>query len=354
MDIYDLWFSKINLSCKQKMNLIKTNNSIKNIYNDIIGKSMEVLSKGKNNKIAKINEDELKREQEYMEKNNIKCINCYSKFYPEALLNYDDAPSVIFYKGDITKLNEKVNVAIVGSRNSTFYGNNVAMNIAKDLGQNNINVVSGMAKGIDAMAHMGAMKAGGTTFAVLGCGVDVIYPRENIEVYNEIIQNGCLISEFTPKTKPYSWNFPMRNRIISALSDIVIVVEAGEKSGSLITVSTALEQGKDVMAVPGQIFSKNSIGTNKLIKDGAYPLTSVEDIYEMLQIVHNISYKDSNSIEKKYKKVYDILSDVPMHINEIIKITNIDIRYLHELLFEMQTINIVSCIDGSFYVKTFS
>lgn len=354
MDIYDLWFSKINLNCKQKMNLIKTNNSIKSIYNNIIGKNMEVLSKGKNNKIAKINGEELKREQEYMEKNEIKCINSYSKLYPKALLNYDDAPAVIFYKGDITKLNENVNVAIVGSRNSTVYGNNVAMNIAKDLGQNNINVVSGMAKGIDAMAHMGAMKAGGTTFAVLGCGVDIIYPRENIKVYNEIIQNGCVISEFVPKTKPYSWNFPMRNRIISALSDIVIVVEAGEKSGSLITVSTALEQGKDVMAVPGQIFSKNSIGTNKLIKDGAYPLTSVEDIYEMLHIVHNISYKNSNSIEKKYEKVYDILSDVPMHINEIIKITNIDIRYLHELLFEMQTINMVSCIDGSFYVKTFS
>lgn len=354
MDIYDIWFSKVNLNCKQKMNLIKSNNSIKSIYDNIVQKNKSCSSKEIYNKTIRWDEEELKREKEYMEKNNIYSTNYYEELYPKALLNYEDAPSVIFYKGDISELNNNINISVVGSRNSTIYGNNVAMDIGQDLGKNNINVVSGMARGIDAMAHRGAIKVGGNTFAVLGCGVDVIYPKENISVYNNIIQNGCVISEFSPRTKPYSWNFPMRNRIISALSDMLIVVEAGEKSGSLITVSTALEQGKDVMAVPGQIFSKNSIGTNKLIKDGAYPLTSIEDIYEMLHIVHNISYKNNNFVEKKYKKVYDILSDVPMHINEIIKIANIDIGSLHELLFEMQTNNMVRCIDGNFYVKVFS
>ncbi len=181
-------------------------------------------------------------------------------------------------------LNEGYNISIVGSRKYSNYGKDVTKIICSDLCANNINIISGMAKGIDTFAHESCLNNEGYTCAVLGSGLDIVYPKENIKIFNKIVEKGCVISEFLPGTPPYAYNFPQRNRIISALSDIIIVIEAGEKSGSLITANLALEQGKDVMAVPGSIFSDESKGTNKLIKDGAFPLTCTNDIFNLIGI----------------------------------------------------------------------
>ncbi|WP_404814391.1 DNA-processing protein DprA [Clostridium algoriphilum] len=277
----------------------------------------------------------------------------YEDAYPKKLKNYDDAPYTLFYKGNISPLNKGYNISIVGSRKYSNYGKDVTKIICSDLCLNNINIISGMAKGIDTFAHESSLENQSYTCAVLGSGLDIVYPKQNLKVFNEIVEKGAVISEFLPGTPPYAYNFPLRNRIISALSDIIIVVEAGEKSGSLITANLALEQGKDVMAVPGSIFSCESKGTNKLIKDGAYPLTCSGDIFDLMGIEmreqnKTIVKSDSSHVNKQ---VYSIINDSPLHINDIIRVTNIDIKQLYGVLFEMQIKNEILCLAGNYYVK---
>lgn len=217
---------------------------------------------------------------EYLNKNDIKLITIFDERYPEKLRNIFDPPIVLYAKGNVDLLN-KLGIAVVGCRLSTNYGNNISTQFSYILSKYNINVISGLARGIDASSHMGALKANGNTIAVVGSGLDIIYPYENKYLFTEIIEKGGLIiSEYVPGTKPLPKNFPQRNRIISGISNGVLVVEAKEKSGSLITVEFALEQGKEVYVVPGNINSKNSIGTNELIKQGAKMVTSVSEILE--------------------------------------------------------------------------
>ncbi len=200
--------------------------------------------------------------------------------YPPLLKTIYDPPPVLYLKGQLLKTEPGV-VAVVGSRRSSDYGRQAAARISEELAQAGIAVVSGLARGIDTFAHKGALKAeGGYTAAVLGCGVDMIYPPENRWLYEKIAETGTLISEYPVGTHPASSNFPARNRIISGLAQGVLVVEAGLKSGALITVDFALEQGRDVYALPGNIGSVYSEGTNKLLKDGAKMITCVEDILE--------------------------------------------------------------------------
>lgn len=218
----------------------------------------------------------------YMNENNIEIINIHDKSYPDKLKVIYDPPIVLYIKGNKNILNEKA-MAIVGCRMCTKYGENIANKLAYNLSLNNINVISGLARGIDSCAHKGTLKTNGKTIAVVGCGLDRVYPTENKTLFNEIINNnGAIISEYIIGTKPLAKNFPRRNRIISGLSDGVIVVEAREKSGTLITVDFALEQGKNIYAVPGNIDNPNSYGTNDLIKQGAKIITNFQDIYEDL------------------------------------------------------------------------
>lgn len=201
-----------------------------------------------------------------------------SKEYPQNLKNIYDPPKKIYLIGNKDLLYQK-GIAIVGARDATQYGKKIAYNLAKELSEQNIVIISGLAIGIDSYAHKGALEKG--TIAVLGSGIDNIYPKENLELAREIIKNkGCIISEYPLGTKPERLHFPQRNRIISGLSDGVVVIEASKKSGALITAEFALEQGKEVFAVPGDINKKQSEGTNQLIKDGAILLTSATDILE--------------------------------------------------------------------------
>ena len=187
---------------------------------------------------------------------------------------------------------------------------------------------------------------------MLGCGLDVVYPRENYKLYHKMFECGCVLSEFVPGTKPEHYNFPIRNRIISGLSDLVLIIEAGEKSGSLITAGLALDQGKDVMAVPGSIVSSNSKGSNRLLHDGAHVFTQIEDVFELLNMNYNMVKNQNKPFsDDLHNKIISVLSDKPQHIDEIINITHIDIKQLYELLFELQLDNQILCLSGNFYVK---
>ena len=220
---------------------------------------------------------------EYMQKNNIDIINTDVESYPQQLKNIYDAPISLYIKGNKEILNNKA-LAIVGCRQASDYGKKAAKYFAYNLAKNNFNIVSGLAKGVDSYAHVGSLcvenkQDCGKTIAVVGNGLDTIYPSENSKLAEQIIKSGgAIISEYPLGTKPDKMNFPARNRIISGISNGIIVVEAKEKSGTLITVDFALEQGRDVFVVPGNINSDNSVGTNDLIKQGAKLVTTYKDI----------------------------------------------------------------------------
>ena len=206
-------------------------------------------------------------------------VDINSKYYPKRLRNIDSPPKQIYCLGNLELLNYKNNIAIIGSRNCSLYGQRAAKDFAFNLAKEDVCIVSGLAKGIDSFSHIGALNARGKTIAVLGSGLDNIYPKENIKLVEDIIKNnGLVISEYPLGTKPLKQHFPARNRIISGLSDSVLVVEARKNSGTNITVDFALEQGKDVFVIPGNIYSKTSDGTNFLITEGAIPVLSYKDI----------------------------------------------------------------------------
>lgn len=225
------------------------------------------------------NLDLISKYEAYIKKHNILLINILDEKYPERLKNIYAPPITLFAKGNINLL-EKESIAIVGCREPSKYGEVVASKISSELSENNIVVVSGMARGIDTASHIGTFGKTGETIAVLGSGLDIIYPKENAGVYSEILKHGLVISEYIVGTKPEPGNFPQRNRIISGLSFGVVVVEAKKQSGTLITTDFALDQGRELYVVPGNITSPTSVGTNDLIKQGAKLITCTEDILE--------------------------------------------------------------------------
>lgn len=282
---YWIWLSRLEgigpIKIKQLLEIYKTPKKIWELKKEELLKIKGIGEKIANQILNEKYRNNLEQYVEYMEKYHIGIITILDKDYPKNLKNVYDAPVVLYYKGNKQLLNNKKAIAIVGCRNCTKYGENVSTKFAYDLSKDGICIISGMAKGIDSLAHIGALKQKGKTIAVLGSGLDRIYPSENIKLYNEIIKNGGLIlSEYVIGTNANRMNFPARNRIISGLSDGVLVVEAKEKSGTLITVDFALEQGKDVFVIPGNITSNNSFGTNELIKQGAKCVTNVEDVLE--------------------------------------------------------------------------
>ena len=242
-----------------------------------------------------------------MNKNKkIRIIRKEDREYPASLLNISDAPETLYCMGRTEILSSRM-LAVVGSRKCSQYGRTTAMRIGEAAALNEITVVSGMAKGIDSFAHMGALKGGGRTIAVLGCGVDICYPRENRALYEQIASEGLLVSELPPGTEPRPYTFPLRNRIISGLAEAVTVVEAGTGSGALITAERAAEQGREVFAVPGNINSQYSLGTNKLLTDGATPIAVVDDIFRGMGINPAMTEEEASDLGKDEKEVYDII-----------------------------------------------
>ncbi len=301
------------------------------------------------------------------EKNNIRVIRRCDKEYPSKLLQIYNPPECLYLKGNLPESINSINknIAIVGSRNMSTYGKEMAKMLARDLAKAGINIISGLARGIDGQAHRGALEGEGYTLGVLGCGVNHVYPRENIELFVEMEKRGGIISEYEPGMPTLPKNFPERNRIISGLSDGVIVIEAQKKSGSLITAEYALEQGKQVYAVPGRAYDNNSEGTNNLLKMGAICVTCADDILwdlnggEMCRKKESFSCeKEKSEIETDVKKemnktekmIYDFLDLEPRYIDEIIQRSGIGITNTISTLYIMEEKNIIKQPVKGYYI----
>lgn len=321
--------------------------------------------------------------------------------YPQKLLHIYDYPLCLYYYGKLPD-DKKPSVAVVGSRQNTTYGYNVAEVFAKSFAKMGIQVISGLARGIDSASHKGALKADGYTCGVLGCGVDICYPRENIELFTQMKEKGCIVSEYPVGTAPHAGQFPVRNRIISGLSDVVIVVEARKKSGSLITVAAALEQNKEVMVVPGRIGDSLSEGCNDLIKLGAAIITRPEDILDIeairsrLDNYRNIcdykscgngeAYKDINAglnnmtCNKAEKKsmhsipeypqnkgsvqefelatpknmLYSCVDLYPVGLNELMERTGLSLQEISNALVELELEGKIEEVADNYYARIYS
>ena len=279
--------------------------------------------------------------------------NINDEKYPKCLKEIKNSPKSLYVIGNLPDENKKT-VAIVGARNCSDYGITIAKNIARTLSNNNVQVISGLALGIDTSAHIGALEGSGNTFAILGCGVNICYPTYNFNVYEKIIKTGGgIISELPDGTPPFPYNFPLRNRIISGFSDIVIIVEAQKQSGSLITCEYALEQGKDIFAVPGRVGDLLSVGTNNLIKQGAYMFTSINDIFDRLGVVCDgkmeIDNRDIEKLDYFEKLVYDNLSYESKHIDELILLTKLTIEKCTNVLMSLQLNGYVESTRTNYY-----
>jgi len=278
-------------------------------------------------------EYEAKAEIEKAHKQGVQIVTIKDKEYPQNLKTLNDAPPILYVKGRTDILNYPVGVSIVGARNASVPRRKIASKIAFDLTNNDVLVISGMARGIDAAAHKGALYAKnqkGPTIAVLGTGVDVVYPEENKELYEQICLYGAVVSEYKLGTTPQTSNFPRRNRIVSALSSAVLVVDASQNSGSLITARLGLEQGKDIFAVPSSPMEGKSSGTNCLIKEGAVLTESAEDILNVLSYTHNRQIKQ---FEIKEQDLFaNTLDKAEKNDNIPIKVKNVETRPLVSII----------------------
>ncbi len=287
------------------------------------------------------------------ESNNVKIITYYDSNYPTMLKEIAQPPWVLYTIGDFNLINSYT-LAIVGTRNPTNYGKIITERISKDLVNYEFVIVSGMARGIDSVAHKSSLDNKGKTIAVLGCGVDIIYPKENNILYKEIINKGLLISEYPPGEKPIPGYFPQRNRIISGLSYGTLVVEASISSGSLITAQYAVDQSREVFAIPGPISSINSMGTNSLIKQGAKLVQSVEDIideFPYLSLNRKQQIKQEIKITDNEYKIYNILGVEPIHIDEIYVKTNFELSEVYENILALQFKGIIKQLPGGLYIR---
>jgi len=290
-----------------------------------------------------------------LEREKIKTISIDDKAYPKLLQELYSPPQLLYYKGDIN-LNDDFPLAVVGTRKYSSYGQQVAESIVKHLVKNNLSIVSGLALGIDTLSHLACLEAGGKTVAVLGSGLDKqnIYPVQNKYLVDKIIlSGGVVISEFPPGTPPLKHNFPQRNRIISGLSLGTLVIEAGEKSGALITAWHSLDQNREVFAVPGNIYSNNSTGPNRLIKMGAKVITSAEDIIETLNLAQATSFIDNQKIipeSKEEEIIMSVLSHDPIHIDEVVRLTRLDTSVANSTLTIMEMKGMVKNLGSMQYV----
>ena len=294
------------------------------------------------------------RELKLIEKLNASIVTIKDPSYPNNLRQIYDSPPLLYVRGDLQPMDDLA-VSMVGSRLASNYGRMITERIAGDLARHGVTIVSGMARGIDSASHRGALSVGGRTIAVLGCGIDIVYPRENRHLFEEIMAHGAVISEFPMSTPPEGVNFPRRNRIISGLSLGVVIVQATSRSGSLITARLALEQNRDVFAVPGNIGMAGSQGTNRLIKQGAKLVESAEDILEEIlpRFRHQWSASEDRdlSLEEEEERVFCLLEDEPMHIDSIIAQTRMSASRVSTILLQLELRGLVQQLSGKRFVK---
>ena len=357
--VYEYWFSKISgISANKKRKL-------REYYGD--GKAIYYIEERKQKLPEFLNEKEkfvlcqakkeLDIEEKYkeLEISGVKMIPFYSAEYPERLKSVAVPPYALYVKGELPK-QDKISAAIVGARRCTTYGEHWALEYGEELARYGVNIISGMARGIDGAGQRGALNGGGATFAVLGCGPDVCYPKEHKGLYEDILQkNGGILSEYPPGVQPLAKNFPARNRIISGLSDVVLVIEAKEKSGSLITADMALEQGRDVYALPGPVTSLLSQGCHYLISQGAGILISPMELRKELKISDRKPEQNPDKNEKELETpeniVYSCLDLYPKGIQKIIEETGMSSREVMSELVSLELEGKVKEISKNYYVR---
>jgi len=292
---------------------------------------------------------------ENLNKEKIKILTIDDAAYPKLLKQIYDPPLLIYYRGDLEAFSDFA-LAIVGTRKFTHYGQQVTEKMVRELIANGLTIVSGLALGIDTLAHLAAVDAGGNTIAVLGCGLDQqsIYPSQNRYLADKIqAHGGIIISEYPLGTMPLRHHFPQRNRLISGLSLGTLVIEAGEKSGSIITAMHALEQNRDVFAIPGNIYSDYSAGTNSLIKLGAKLVSGAKDIIESLNLTDAVAYTENKKIipeTNEEKLILAHLSYEPLHIDELKQLTKLDTSIINSTLTIMEMKGQVKNLGGMQYV----
>ncbi|MBC8414535.1 MAG: DNA-protecting protein DprA [Nitrospira sp.] len=317
---------------------------------DGIGKTRALAVAGFNNW------DRIQREMDIASANNIQILHINAPEYPESLRRIHAAPLILYIRGRL-QADDKYAVAMVGSRRASAYGMNLAEKMAVKLASSGLTVVSGMARGIDTACHRGALK-GGRTIAVLGSGLDVPYPASNVGLMKNIMKSGAVISEFPFGTSPLRENFPRRNRIISALSLGVIVVEAALDSGSLITVRYALEQNKDVFAVPGNVNSVNAKGTNDLIKKGARLVESADEVIDELgSQLRGLMKCDVQALKRKLPElsaeetaIFSFINEEPKHIDTLVRASEINISKALSLLMSLELKGAIRQTDGKCFM----
>ena len=352
----------VNLSVKTKQALLNIFKSAENIFD--AGEKCLIDTGLKEKQVSiilnsKSRFDKALSEYHNLGQKSISFITINDKNYPERLKKIYEPPLGLLVKGRLPDNNMK-SVAIIGARSCSHYGAETAAWFGRELAAAGVQVISGMALGSDSRGLCGAAKMQGKAFAVLGSGTEVIYPPENIDLYQEIVKIGGIISEYPPHEKPLAYHFPQRNRIISALADCVVVVEARKKSGSLITADLALEQGKDVAAVPGRHSDELSAGTNMLIKNGAYLVMSPDDVLDIIGVADSghdkkSHIKNSNRIkitlDKRKEKVYSILHLEPKYIETIIKESGLGLEEVLEILVELEMDGLIKQTSKNYYAS---
>lgn len=282
--------------------------------------------------------------------NRIEEIPAFDSRFPERLREIPESPGCIYLKGRLPDPVE-MTVGIIGARDGTEYGKMVARTLAKELSEYGISIISGMAYGIDTAAHEGALLGGGKTYAVLGCGVDICYPAINKKLYSKIQEEGGIISEYPEGSPPLPHHFVARNRLIAGLSDILIVVEAKERSGTFITVDRALEQGKQVFVVPGRITDPLSRGCNRLLMEGASLCLSKEDILSCFSIEAGKDNERKPNLKGEEKRIYNALDLEGKHIDALYKELGIPLQSLYSVLVKMEIEGYCESFSSSYYRK---
>ncbi len=347
-----IFLSALELSYKKMSDIISHYERAGDFFDDFLNNSSFLVEEfGSNFKKYKEKYEKFSFEtfEKYLTNNNVGYITIQSDNYPPSLLNLQQPPLILYYKGDLSLANSK-GIAIVGTRNPSFYGKDITYKFAKGLSEAGFTIVSGLSTGVDKISHETALKANGKTIAVLGNGLEKMYPAINYNLSKEIAQKGLLITEYYPTYTARSYSFPARNRIIAALSRGVLITEAAQKSGSLYTKDYALELGLDVFSVPGNITSLNSVGSNNIIKFGhAQCVTCVEDILNSYGI---------NKIEKKQEKIqlnfdeqiiYNSLKLGEKSFDELQYYTNLSVQTLNTCLTTMQIRGIIKKLPGNYY-----
>ena len=357
--IYEYWLAAIQgVSAKKKRLLREEYGEGKTVYyiEEIQLRFLDFLEDKDVEAILHARKDKnIEKEWRRMTEKNIRFIPYFSEQYPNRMRQIDDAPYALYVKGRLPE-EGRLSAAVVGARKCTPYGEETALEYGECLAQNGIQVISGMARGIDGAGQRGALNGGGTTYGILGCGVDICYPREHIGLYMDIQDNGGLISEQPPGRPPLPVYFPLRNRIISGFSDVVLIIEARERSGSLITADLALEQGKDVYALPGPVTSQLSQGCHRLIRQGAGILISPEDLLAELKFVvgPGIQKSDKNkkTLENHENVVYSCLGFFPKGISQLLEETGFCASELLQILTSLELKGYIREVSKNYYSKT--